>query len=377
MLVKKLLSLSPGRFLLVGTIAMVGSSPPLMAQQPIGRTLATEVQVSGAVDISHGETLLGNGSEITAGDQAVKITLQRGGELHLCSTSSVHLAKDRSIDDPASSALMMALDRGAIEANYVVGKYSDVLLTPDLRILISGPGHADLRIRVNTKGDTCVDNHGAEAPYVTVSSQLEGGAYRVLADQRVSFQHGSLREVVDHEPESCGCPVAPVTSVASTGNSGSNPVPPGQHVGGPSSTAADTAFPIAQSEGLAAPPTPRNVPAVPSGQTHAQVTVPLAYNGENPPSGPAEPPSPEPTLNPDAVPAPAATVSPAAAPASAPPVMATSVVPVQPSPSIQEAPQESPQTEVASAPVIPSTKPPPSGGNFFHRIGHFFSRIFG
>jgi hypothetical protein len=107
---------------------------------------------------------------------------------------------------------MMALDRGAIEANYAVGKYSDVLLTPDLRILISGPGQADLSIRVNTQGDTCVDNHGADAPYVTVSSQLEGGAYRVLPDQRVNFQHGSLREVVDHEPEPCGCPAVPVTS---------------------------------------------------------------------------------------------------------------------------------------------------------------------
>ena len=112
---------------------------------------------------------------------------------------------------------MMALDRGAIEANYTVGKYSDVLLTPDLRILISGPGQADLSIRVNTKGDTCVDNHGADAPYVTVTSQLEGGAYRVLPDQRVNFEHGSLREVVDHEPEPCGCPATPATSVASAG----------------------------------------------------------------------------------------------------------------------------------------------------------------
>src|SRR3984885_10120739 len=236
--VKKQKELSPGRFLLIGFLG----APLLAAQQPIGRTSATEVKVSGAVDISHGETLLGNGSEITAGDQTVKIALQRGGELRLCSTSSVHLSKDSSIPDPASSALMMALDRGAIEANYTVGKYSDVLLTPDLRILISGPGEADLRIRVNPKGDTCVDNHGAEAPYVTVTSQLEGGAYRVMPDQRVSFQHGSLGEVVDHEPEPCGCPPPPPpVSVASAGTSGTSPAQPGQAVGGPSSTPADTA----------------------------------------------------------------------------------------------------------------------------------------
>ena len=226
------------RFLFIGLLVLAA---PLLAQQPIGHTSATEVQVSGAVNISHGETTLGNGSEITAGNQAVKITLERGGELRLCSTSSVHLSKDRSIDDPANSALMIALNRGAIEANYSVGKYSDVLLTPDLRILISGPGQADLSIRVNTQGDTCVDNHGANAPYVTVSSELEGGAYRVLPDQRVNFQHGSLREVVDHEPEPCGCPRTPPVQVAAA-------------PGGPSSTPADTAFPVAQSEGLAAPP---------------------------------------------------------------------------------------------------------------------------
>jgi hypothetical protein len=328
------------RFLPIGLLAF--GVPLLSAQQPIGRTSATEVQVSGAVDISHGEMLLGNGSEITAGNQAVKITLQRGGSLRLCSTSSVHLSKDRSVDDPASSALMMALDRGAIEASYDVGKYSDVLLTPDLRILISGPGQANLSIRVNTKGDTCVDNHGANAPYITVTSQLEGGAYRVLPDQRVNFEHGSLREVVDHEPEPCGCPTTPSISVASTGTTSANPAAPGHPVGGPSSTAADTAFPIAESEGLAAPPAPRNVPEAPSGETHAQVTVPLTYNGENPAPAPSAPPAP---------------VSPPAA--------------------VAPAPQPAPAPEVASAPVAPVAAANTGGGGVFHRIGHFFARIFG
>jgi hypothetical protein len=291
-------------------------TPVLAAQQPIGRTTATEMKVSGPVEISHGETVLGNGSEITAGDQSVKIALERGGALHLCSTSSIHLSKDRSVDDPGNSALMMALDRGAIEAYYVVGKYSDVLLTPDLRILISGPGMAELSIRVNPKGDTCVDNHGTAAPYVTVSSQLEGGAYRVMPGQRVTFEHGSLQEVVDHEPEACGCPIVPPVSAASA-------------TGGPSSTPADTAFPIAQSEGLAAPPAPPSVPAVPPGQTHAEVTVPLVYNGENP-----APPAP-----------------------------------------VTPAPQPTPTSAPVTAPAPTPAARPPSG--FFHRIGHLFSRIFG
>jgi hypothetical protein len=323
------------RFLFIGSLVL--GAPLLAAQQPIGRTSATEVQVSGAVDISHGETTLGNGSEITAGKQAVKITLERGGELRLCSTSSVHLSKDRSVDDPANSALMIALNRGAMEASYSVGKYSDVLLTPDLRILISGPGQADLSIRVNAQGDTCVDNHGAGAPYVTVSSELEGGAYRVLPDQRVNFQHGTLREVVDHEPEPCGCPKTPPVNVAAA-------------AGGPSSIPADTAFPVAQSEGLAAPPAPRPAPVVPAGEPHVQVTVPLTYDGDKPaPPAPATPP-------PSAVPAPAAP-------------------PPAPAPEVAPAPAVASAPEVASP--APAPKPPPAQGGLFHRIGHFFSKIFG
>lgn len=361
--------------LTVGSLA-VGICPgALFAQQPIGRTTASEVKVSGAVDISNGETLLGNGSEIIAGAQPVKISLERGGALRLCSTSSVHLAKDRSIDDPASSALLMALDHGAVEANYAVGKYSDVLLTADLRIIISGPGHADLSIRVNAKGDTCVDNHGAEGPYVTVSSQFEGGAYRVLPDQRVSFQHGSLREVVDHEPEPCGCPPAPAISVASTGTSGATPAAPGKPVGGPSSTPADTTFPIAVSEGLATPPAPRNVPVPATGQPQAQVTVPLTYNGDAPPAPPPDTTTvePAPATSEPAYPAPAAANS-------APPVQVAKAEPEQPKPDLPttvNAPQQqAPQAEVASAPAVSSAKPAPSGGNLFRRIGHFFSRIF-
>ncbi len=147
---------------------------------------------------------------------------------------------------------MISLDRGALEASYATGKYSDVLMTPDFRILISGPGQTDLKIRVSPKGDTCLDNHGADAPYVTVTSLLEGGLYRVQPNQRVLFEHGSLNEVVDNETEPCGCPPATLEAA--------------KPVGGPSSTPADTAFPIAQSEGLAKAPPPPTTPAVPAGE---------------------------------------------------------------------------------------------------------------
>ena len=262
-------------------LAMAGTALHAQQAPPIGHTHAKEVQVSGAVEVRDGEMQLGNGSAITAGTETVNITLSRGGQLRLCATTAVHLSHDTTVAAPDSSALMMALDKGAIETDYETGKYSDVLLTPDLRILISPPGHADLSVRVNARGDTCVDNHGANAPYITVSSQFDGGIYRLKPNQHVTFEHGGLRDVVDTENEPCGCPVTPPVAVASAG----------KPIGGPSSTPADTTFPLAQSEGLApAPPLP-TTPVVPQGQVHAEVSVPLSYNGELPPVATAPAPA--------------------------------------------------------------------------------------
>ncbi|AXC10443.1 hypothetical protein ACPOL_1092 [Acidisarcina polymorpha] len=281
---------------------------------PIAYVATEGVTVSGSLEVANGKAVIGNNGAITAGDKTATVNLARGGTLRLCATTTVHLSSDRSITDVQSSALMMALDRGALEASYTTGKYSDVVMTPDLRILISGPGAADMKIRVSSKGDTCLDNHGANAPYVTVTSLLEGGLYRVQPNQRVLFEHGDLKEVVDNESEPCGCPAAPA-AVAEAG----------KPVGGPSSTQADTAFPLAQSEGLAPAPPPATTPAVPPGQTHAQVTVPLVYDsGAPPPPPPAETPS-------------------------------------------------APVTQ--AAPPVQPPKQKPVG--FFHKVGHFFSKIFG
>jgi hypothetical protein len=295
----------------------------LRAQQPTQPTpiayVPTEgVTVSGSLEVANGKAVIGNNGAITAGDKTADITLARGGALRLCSTTSVHLSRDSSIADLQSSALMIALDRGALEASYTTGKYSDVLMTPDLRILISGPGTADLKIRVSPKGDTCLDNHGANAPYVTVTSLLEGGLYRVQPNQRVLFEHGSLNDVVDNETEPCGCP--PETLEAA------KPAPL-QPVGGPSSTPADTAFPLAQSEGLAPAPPPATTPAVPAGQAHAEVTVPLVYKSDAPPPAP-------------------------------PPDMA-------------------PETKPATTAAAPTQPPAKKQTGFFHGIGHFFSKLFG
>lgn len=359
------------------------SSPkPQPTQPPIGyidiSATTEKILVSGAVTLGGASTLLGNGSTVTAGSSTLPIHLSRGGELDLCATTQLHLSQQASPQSTASSStpasdpnspLMLALDRGAIEAHYALGKDSDVILTPDLRILLSGPGQADVRIRVNSAGDTCVDNRGPkhrsqQAPYLTVSEQIGTGVYRVQPNQRVMFEHGSVRDVVDRETQPCGCPASTPVSVASAGV----PAPPTQPtakpgaavartlaaaaprtLGGPSSTPADTAFPLAESEGLAPPPALPTRPVVAPGEIHSEVTTTLRY---------VAPSHAVPTGAPSGM----------ATPASA------ATVATQPAPGFGSSVSSGPVTtaQAPTAPPKPRRKP-----GILRKIGRFFAKVFG
>ncbi len=317
--------------LVVAAAGFVCAACARAQEAPIAYVPTTGVTVSGSLEVQNGRASIANNGTITAGDHAVDVTLARGGDLKVCGTTKVQLSRDTSVQ-AADAGLMIALDRGALEASYTPGKYSDVLLTPDLRILISGPGVADLKIRVNEKGDTCIDNHGANAPYVTVTSQFAGGLYRVQADQRVMFEGGSLTKVVDNEPEPCGCPAeaAPPVMVASAAaGKTSNKAA--------AKTEATNPFPLAQSEGLTKPEPGPTEPVVPVGQVQAEVQAPITYDAGK---------TPNPEAKGAAGKAPEGETAEAAAPA---------------------------QTAAASASQAKKKKQ----GGFFHSIGHFFAKIFG
>jgi hypothetical protein len=177
--------------------------------------------------------------------------------LQVCASSTVKLAADTSAPTGEVPGLLIALDRGAVEMSFAARtareRNADTLLTPYFRILIGGPNAADVKVRLGEHGDTCVDNAGANAPYVVVSSVFEGGLYRVQPGQRVMFEHGSLQSVVDQEKEPCGCP-PPLTKTR--GNE----------------------FPLAQSEGLTPPSA--QAPVVTAPPAHgANATDTLSYNG--------------------------------------------------------------------------------------------------
>jgi len=234
-------------------------------------------EVTGGMQVLNGRAFIAANGTITAGVQTTQVTLPYRGTLRICASTTVKLAADSSVPAGEVPGLMMAMDHGAVEASFATGRNSDVLLTPDFRILIGGPGAAEVKVRLGEGGDTCVDNAGADAPYVLVSSVFDGGAYRVQPGQRVMFQHGSLHEVVDQEKEPCGCP-------------------PG--------TISGNEFPLAQSEGFAPTLHPAPIPAGQLGQA-AQASAPLVYNAaEHAPSTPAPPQAAAPVSPPAAAPVP-------------------------------------------------------------------------
>jgi len=274
----------------LSTASAVSAAPlaiiPIDSNDPGGAATVT-----GALEVAGGKAMIGAGGSITSGSGTTQVVLPRRGVLRVCAATTVKLAADSSVptgDRPGGDTpgLLMAIDHGAMEMSFATtpaaGRNADIVLTPDFRILIAGPGSSELKVRLGEDGDTCVDNSGASAPYVVVTSLFDPGLYRVQPGQRVMFQHGSLNEVVDSEKEPCGCP--------------------------PPAKTESNEFPLAQSEGLA--PTPAAAPAPKQASSGNAATVaPLVYSSKTQ----AAPMETAPTQA--ASPAAPAATAPAAAPA--------------------------------------------------------------
>ena len=243
---------------------------PLMAQtqQPIGTVGMQDATVAGALEVSNGRAVLVGNTTVTARDHVAEIALNRGGTVRVCATSGLHVTAGKSAD--GTVPLMLALDRGAIEVQ-IAATTHDVVTTPDLRFTVRGDGPLDLQLRVTRNGDTCVENRGMRAPVLNVVDQFGEGTYELRAGQHVLFEHGSLKEVVDHERSSCGCP--PEQPTMSVADALVNAGAPGDDAAKEKTAAEQHPFPAAVSAGLA--PTGA-MPQAPAGAPHTQVAATLS-----------------------------------------------------------------------------------------------------
>jgi hypothetical protein len=295
------------------------------AQQPIGTVGVQNANIAGALEINNGRAILVGNTTVTARDHTAEIELKRGGTVRVCATSGLHLTSGQAAAGEAP--LMLALDRGAIEIQ-MAATTRDMVMTPDLRFTMRGDGPLDLQLRVTKNGDTCVENRGAQAPVLNIADQFGEAAYELKPGQHVLFEHASLKEVVDHESSSCGCPPEPTMTVADALlNSGNSGTP------NDAKTAAELhPFPAAVSVGLA----PAPIPEAPAGALHEQVSATLS-SGDSPDS----------TTEP------------------------------QPAPESKSA--NTGATTAAGQNPAPAAAPPvnPPGHGFAHALGRFFRKIFG
>jgi hypothetical protein len=306
------------------------------AQQPIGTVGVQDATVAGALEVTNGQAVLVGSTTVTARDYPAKVTLNRGGTVRVCATSGLHVTAGKGA---TPAPLMLALDRGAIEVQ-MAATVNDIVMTPDLRFAMHSEGPLDLRIRVTKNGDTCVENRGAKAPALSVADQFGDATYELRPGQHVLFEHGSLKEVVDHESSACGCPAEPVVSVADAGATSATPAAPGSAVAA-KSAADQHPFPDAVSAGLAPLP---SVPQAPAGVVHAQVSTTLSYGAAG--SGGTD----------------SGTENQAGAVGSGTP---------------QTAPQNASEIPAAGTAQAPPPQPAPPPSDIVHSIGHFFKRLFG
>lgn len=328
---------------LMAVFAMVGGIA--LAQQPIGTVGVQDATVAGALVVTNGRAVLVGSTTVTARDHSAEVALERGGTVQVCATSGLHLTSGKST--AGTTPLMLALDRGAIEVQ-MKATTSDVVMTPDLRFTMRSDGPLDLRLRVTSNGDTCVENRGANAPVLRVMDPFGGAFYELRADQHVMFEHASLKEVVDNESSPCGCPSVPVVSVADAGVTSATPATAGSAVAA-NAASEQHPFPAAVSDELAPAPLP---PQTPPGVIHTQVATTLSYD-----AGAAKGSADSAT---------GATEE--AARGGNAKIAAASSAPAA------NTPVATPVAGVAQAPPPPVA---PSGKGVMHSIGHFFKRLFG
>lgn len=256
------------------------------AQQPIGEVLSSDSTIKGSVVMASGAPKLTSGSAVTAGGDTARVRLDRGGQLHVCpgSTVTVNASGD-------GGRLMMSLSNGALETHYKIPAIADVVMTPDFRILLAGPGEFDLAVSTNQKGDTCVASLSDSAS-VLVNELLGDGVYQVRARDTVVF-HGGKVAGASTEERDCGCPAprpvqraaiperpplwfsAPWQSLPSWSDDAAVVVPPPDHA------FAAPLPPLPQlpaDESLTAPP-----PALAPSDVHVTVDAPFVFRAAAPP----------------------------------------------------------------------------------------------
>ena len=301
-------------FPLVLVAALIPSA--LEAQAPVGDLFAGDASVRGSVVLASTGTSVLSGSQVSAGQSAATLRLQRGGELRICPGTSLSVNTS-----PAGDQLMIGFNTGSLELHYTLADASDTVMTPDFRIQMIGPGTFHLALAADSGGTTCVRPLEGSGAGVIVSEIMAGGSYQVGPDSPVTFAHGKIAGAKKGAFGACGCPAPPPTALPV--RAASNATPP------------------------ASPAVEQKLPQ----ETHLQMETPMVYEG-----GSAVPVASASRLTMESGNQGSGETKDAAAPGSN-----------------AFAASQTPAAEPAKSPAAPAAEKP----GFFRRVRHFFSRAFG
>jgi len=217
------------------------------------------------------------GTSFHAGADTAVLRLSSGGEVHVCPGTLVTITPSANRHN-----LLLGLSGGAMEAHLELDASTDLLMTPDFRIALEGPGEFHFAFSTDNRGDTCVRALAGNTGAVTATELLADGTYRVKATDQLVFRGGRVDRVDMNVPLECGCP-PPRQNIERAANE----VPAEAPTTGQERPAAANAQTVAE-----ASPTngvrPGIAPANSPNDLHVQVSAPLVFRGTGPPPVRAE-----------------------------------------------------------------------------------------
>jgi hypothetical protein len=204
------------------------------AQNAVGELFSADAGVRGSVLLSGSGTHVLSGSQVSAGDGAALLKLERGGQLRICPRTNLSLSVDAG-----GRALVLGMNTGSMELNYELSSAADSLITPDFRLQLISPGNFHLAISVAPSGDTCLRSLPGNDAAVFVSELMGGGAYQLSPGKSVIFRAGKISGAAP-APPTCGCPeIAPALSLPRTPSAAAPLLPPVAETRLPPSRAAE------------------------------------------------------------------------------------------------------------------------------------------